>query len=248
MGTYGFPDIQGFYDMLYGTAGVDFGGYTSWQVAAAAGLVWGGNPPFRITDFISIYPKFAGPPSAFTGLVLEANSATVTGFTAVTGIATGQLVVNLNSLPKDTTVLSVNSEENTITLSNPASANDTVLTIYETPPVPLIVILTYISLAQISLLHGRYHGAWFICMCYFVAHYITLWLRTEAGAATMTQSQVASSGLAKGIITNRAAGVVSAASKFLEGYEEFGAWGETQYGELFITMARAICAGPIFVQ
>jgi hypothetical protein len=72
-------------------------------------------------------------------------------------------------------------------------------------------------------------------------------MRSESGSPNITASQVAASGLTKGIIVQRSAGDVSAGSKIVEGYEQWGAWGETQYGELFMTTARATNAGPIWV-
>ena len=162
------------------------------------------------------------------------------------GIKVGQLVVNLNSIPKDTLVESINTGTGTITLTNVATANDTSLTIYKAPWAPLIVMMTYLQLALACVMQARYKQMWIMQVAYFVAHYITLYLRTEAGP-NITAAQVASSGLTKGIIVHRAAGDVSASSKVIDGWENWGAWGETQYGELFITVAMSTCAGPIWV-
>lgn len=246
---YGFPDIEGFYDMLYGTAGVDFGGATCFQFGAAASLVFPGNPPYTVTDFIGIYPKFAGPATSFTGLTITQGSNVISGFNATTiaGFQVGQLVVNLNSIQKDSLVTAYDPIGLTVTISNPALANDVGMTVYQNPVMPIMVILSYVCLAQVSISQQRYHAAWFMAMSYFVAHYCTLFMRTDSGDPSYTASSVASSGLSKGIIVQRTAGDVSATSKLIEGYEEWGAWTETQYGELFITLARAINCGPIFV-
>jgi uncharacterized protein DUF4054 len=245
MTRYGFPDIAGFYDMLYGTAGVDFQSLTILYYGGASGMVFPGNPPYTVTDFLGVYAKFFGPPSPFTGLTLTQGSAVITGFTSTVGIQPGQLVVNLNSVPKDTLVISTTST--TVTLSNQATANDTTLTIYEAPFIPIIVVKSYVQLALASLMFQRYQAAWMICMAYFVAHYCTLFMRSESGTPNATAAQVAASGLTKGIIIHRAAGDVSASSKIVEGYEQWGAWGETQYGELFMTIARATNCGPVWV-
>jgi hypothetical protein len=236
--------------MLYGTAGVDYQTLTCLVYGGSSGIVWPGNPPFTVTDFIGIYPKFVGPPTNYTGLTITQGSNTITGFnnTTILGFVPGVLLVNLNSLPKDTIVTAVNTGANTITISNNATQNDTVLTAYLTPFMPILVILTYIFLAQASVMSARYNQSWFIMMCYFVAHYCTLWMRSESGVPNLTASQVAASGLTKGVIVSRQAGDVSARSQLLlGGYDEFGAWGETQYGELFITIARATAMGPIWL-
>lgn len=244
---YGFPDIVGFYDMLYGTAGVDLQGLTLLHYGGASGMVFSGNPPYTVTDFLMIYPKFFGPPTKLTGLVITQGSAQITGFTDtnIVGLASAQLVVNLNAFPKDTLIVSVAG--NTITLSNPALVDDTILTVYETPFLPLVAILTYTMLALASVMYARFVEAWPVAMSLFIAHYCTMYMRSESGDQNITASQVASSGLTKGIIVSRAAGDVSASSQIIDGYDEFGAWRETQYGELFITMARAIAMGPVWV-
>ena len=244
---YGFPDISGFYDMLYGTAGVDFGGLTVLYFGGASGIVFSGNPPFTINDFLSIYSKFFGPPTNYDALTIQAGSNIILGFDATTimGLKVGQLVVSSSVIPDNTLITAVDSDS--ITISNDALLNSSQMTAYMTPFVPLIVIMTYITLAKASVMFSRYGAAWFMMMCYFVAHYLTLFMRTESGIPNVTASQVASSGLTKGIIVSRAAGDVSATSKVITGYEEWGAWAETQYGELFITIARSTNCGAIWV-
>lgn len=246
---YGFPDIQGFYDMIYGTAGVDFAGCTLSQFSQASGLVFNGNPSYTLTDFLGVYAKFGGAPTVISGLTITQGSTIISGFTSdnLAGLAAGQLIVNLNSLQKDSLIVSIDRTGLTVTISQPALLNDVSITAYQFPVMPIVVILSYIMLAQASVMQQRYQESWFMAMSYFVAHYCTLFMRTESGEPSITASQVASSGLTKGIIVQRSAGDVSATSKIIEGYEQFGAWAETQYGELFISIARATNLGPIWV-
>lgn len=243
-----WPDIVGFYDMLYGTAGVDLQALTVFQFGNASGIVFPGNPPYYVTYFLNIYPKFFGQASSFTSLVLTANSNAVTGFTGVNiqGIAPGQLVVNSNSVPLDTVVTGVNPTTGTVMLSNPVSQNDTSLTIYEAPFVPLVVMLMYVFLARISVSQQRYFGMWPQMMALFIAHYCTMYLRSESGPNN-TAAQVASSGLERGLIAAKSAGGVSAGIRFVDGYEAWGAFQETTYGVQFITIARAVNAGPVYI-
>ncbi len=247
---YGFPDIEGFYSMLYGTAGVDFAGATLIQFGQAAGMVFNGNPPYTVTDFFSVYAKFAGPPTNFTGLSITQGSNVISGFTQtnIATLAVGQLVVSMNVLQKDSLITAIDLEGLTITISQQAVQASNSLTAYTSPFLPLIVILSYVTLARASVMHQRYHESWFMAVSLFVAHYCTLFMRTESGEPNLTASQVASSGLTKGIIVHRQAGDVSATSQIIEGYEQWGAWGETQYGELFMTIARATSMGPIWVR
>ena len=249
MGTRGFPDIAGFYAMLYGTAGVDLQGLTLIQFGNASGLVFPGNPPYYLTDFLGSYPKFFGCQSSYTGLTITANSQTISGFTAqgMEGLIPGQLVVNLNSIPKDSIITAVDTGSKTITINNRASASDTTLSIYKGPFIPIVVMLTYVFLARSSLMCQRYAEMWPFVMGLFIAHYCTLWLRAESGP-NATAAQVASSGLEKGLIAAKSAGGVSAGIRFVnDGYEQWGAFQETTYGIQFITIARAVNCGPIYV-
>jgi hypothetical protein len=246
MCSFGFPDICGFYDMLYGAAGVDLQAITCLQFGGASGMVFPGNPPFTVTDFIGVYSKFVGPNTNLSGITITAGSNVITGLTAaqVASLATGQLVVS-SLIPPDSVITALGSFS--ITVTNPATGNGSSLTVYTGPFIPIVVLLNYVYLANASVKQGRYCEAWFMQMCYFVAHYATLFMRSESGTPNITATQVASSGLTKGIIISRQAGDVSARSQLIQGYEEWGAWGETQYGELFITIARATAMGPIWV-
>ncbi|HEY1646166.1 MAG TPA: DUF4054 domain-containing protein [Candidatus Saccharimonadales bacterium] len=247
MGTYGFPDISGFYAMLYGTAGVDFGGLTLMYFGGASGMVFSGNPPFTVTDFFNFYSKFAGPPTKITGTLAQ-GSAVVNGVSGsdIAGLSPGQLLVNSN-FPKDTLVLDIGTTSFTCSQPSSATTSAVSLTVYETPFIPIIVVLTFVNLALASVMSARYKAAWFMMMNLFVAHYSTMFMRTESGTPNQTAMQVAASGLTKGIIVGRSAGDVSAQSKIVEGQDAWGAWTETEYGVQFITIARATCAGPIFV-
>ena len=240
----GFPDIVGFYGMLYGSAGLDLQTLTIWQFDGAAGLVFSGNPPFTVTNFLQFYPKFFGVASQYSTVISTLGSAAVTGFTNTAGLAAGQLVVD-PAFPQDTLIVSVVA--GTVTLSNVATASGNTLTVYQSPFIPIVVILAYTFLAGASVMFQRYAEMWMFCMNLFVAHYCTMYMRTEAGPNS-TASQVATSGLTKGIVISRHAGDVGATSQLIGSYEQWGAWTETEYGVQFISIARAVNCGPIFVQ
>lgn len=247
MGTRGFPDISGFYDMLYGTAGVDFGAITLMHFGGASGMVFSGNPPYTVTDFLSIYSKFGGPQTIITGDFTQGSNV-INNVSApnLAGLAKGQLFVNDN-FPKDSLIIDKGSTSFTVTQPALSTLVAQASIVYEAPFVPMIVLVTYITLARASVMCARYREAWFMAISLFIAHYCTMFMRTESGVPNLTASQVASSGLTKGIIISRAAGDVSATSKLVEGYEGWGAWQETEYGVQFITLARATNCGPIYV-
>jgi hypothetical protein len=248
MGTSGFPDISGFYDMVYGGAGVDFGGLTLLYFGGASGMVFSGNPPYTVTDFFNFYSKFAGPASIINGnLTQGSNIITNIASNQITGLVSGQLLVNSN-FSKDTLIVDVGTTN--MTVSNPSTATviGSQIMVYEAPFVPIIVVLTYLNLALASVMYSRYQEAWPMMINLFIAHYCTLFMRTETGTPNVTASQVASSGLAKGITVSRAAGDVSATQELLlNQYMDWGAWTQTEYGLQFITIARATNMGPIWV-
>lgn len=247
MGTRGFPDIVAFYAMLYGTGGVDLQSLTVSFFGNASGAVFPGNPKFTATDFLQMYPKFFGCPTDLTSLTITAGSNIITGFTAQNFpnfLKVGQLVVNLNSIPKDSVITSLGN--NQITISNIATVNDTVLTVYDHPPMPIAVILAYVFLARASVMYQRYSDSWTLAMCLFIAHYCTLYMRSESGPY-VNAAQIASSGLERGLIAAKSAGGVSAGIRFIDGYEGWGTWQETTYGTQFITLARATNMGPVWV-
>jgi hypothetical protein len=244
--VFGYPDINGFFDMLYGTGGVDLQALTFSFYGGASGIVFGYNPPYTLTDFLGMYPKFFGTPTVFTSVTITAASTTISGFTDTTGLVVGQLLVNLNSFVSDTIITAVDPIAKTISVNVAPTSSDTTFLAYEAPFVPLVVMVTYVLLASSSVMMARYNESWFVAMSLFVAHYLTLYMRTESGPNS-TASEIASSGLTKGILIHRGAGDVSATSQLIQGYEQWGAWAETQYGELFITIARATNCGPVWV-
>jgi len=238
-----------FFDMLYGAEGVDLGGLTCLYFGNATGMVWSGNPPYYLSDFLQIYPKFGGPPTQITGAVITAGSQTISGLTvSSSGFAVGQLVINVNSIPPDAIIQTVDPNLNTITISTVPTQNDTSFTFYPTPNVPLVAMLAYLNLAEASVMQDRYHEAWPLMMALYIAHYSTMYLRSDSGVPSYTQQSAAASGLSTGIMVSQAAGDVSMSSKPLEGYDQFGAWRETTYGEQFMTLAATVGAGAIWVK
>lgn len=246
--SFGFPAIESFFDMLYGAEGVDLGGLTCLYFGNATGLVFPGNPPYFLSDFLQIYPKFVGPPTNYSNLTITAGSTTIKGFTNMAGITVGQLVFNPNNIPFDAIIQTVDTVGNEITISTIPTGNDTVLTIYQAPMVPLVALLAYLNLALASIMEAKWHEAWELAICYFIAHYSTMYLRSDSGVPSYSQQAAAASGLATGIMVSQHAGDVGMSTKPLAGYDEFGAWQLTGYGQQFMTLAATVGAGAIWVK
>lgn len=147
----------------------------------AANLAFGTNPPYQISDFFAIYPKF-GTASPYTS------------------------------------------------------------------PIPQPVLQLYINLASASLSQARWLDYWQMGMALFVAHYATLYLRSEGSVGTTAQ-QIASSGLAVGLKVSQAAGDVSQSQEYMTtGWESWGSWNLTTYGQQLITNAAIVGIGPMYIR
>jgi len=248
-----FPNYNLFLDTVWGWS-TEFG---SSLLAGASNVVVGTNPPYSITDFLAVYPKFGGAQLAVQGAI-TVGSAVVTGIQTTAGILPGQPVAPVTvqggtlvagNFPDGTLVLSVDSATQ-ITLSQPATTNTIpVIGIYTQPFVPFTVIALFINLASASLVQARWQEWWPMGMAWFIAHFCTLWMRTD-GSPTTSAGQAVSQGLARGIMISKSAGGVSASMLPVTqggGLEGWGSWQETEYGVQFATIARMMGAGPLWV-
>lgn len=166
-----------------------WGAGCSFEVACGAffdatNLVFGQNPPYYLDDFRSMYPKFFGLPTALTGCSTVTGSAVVT-VTSLSGIDYGQFVQAVGVFPPGTVITGIGNS--TITLNNAAlTTGSATLLVFEASPVPAGVILTYLNLAYASLVQARWQEQWYVAMGWFIAHYCTLYARSDASAVFQT--------------------------------------------------------------
>ena len=235
--------VDGFWDSLFG-GDIDSSGMQTYSLAS--GIVFGTNPPYTLSDFLEMYPKFFGAPSAITA-TLDGSTATITALNSTQNLKRGQLVTG-TGIPDGTVFVSVNPSAKTAVLSNVTTASGTAvqLTVYAAPPMPMMAIQLYINLASASLMQARWLDTWTLAMALYVAHFCTLYMRSEAGP-NQTASQIATSGLEKGIAVSKSAGGVSTAAQLLAGMEKWGAFAETTYGAQLIGFAEAIGSAAIWV-
>jgi hypothetical protein len=171
------PNFNAWLQTAWG-AGAEFG-VVCGAFYSATNLVFGQNPPYYLDDFRSIYPKFFGLPTALSGCATVIGSNVVT-VPSVLGLDYGQFVQAMGVFPKGTVVTDIGS--NTITLNNAAlltTANATLM-VFEASPIPNGVILMYLNLAYASLVQARWQEQWFVAMGWFIAHYCTLYARSDA--------------------------------------------------------------------
>lgn len=240
----GSPDFSLLINQWWGGAFGDT--LLAWDVAAASNIVGGTNPPYTVADFLAKYPKFGGIPTNITG-TLASGSNSVTAVSSVVGLAAGQLVTGVG-VAGGSIITAVGG--GTLTLSANATANITgeALTVYTAPFVPLAVLQMYIAFASASLAQERWLDWWPQGMAFFIAHYLTLYLRSDGDPAT-TAGAAASAGMILGFQTSRTVGPVSVSQENLlsSGWESWGAYQLTLPGQQFITLAAVVGFGGIYV-
>lgn len=182
MGGYGgylqnTPNFDAWLQTAWGS-GASYEVVCSWFYGAS-NFVYGQNPPYYLDDFKSIYPKFFGLPTALSGCstTLGANTVTVP---SIVGLDYGQFVQAFGVFPKGTIIIGLGT--NTVTLNNPAIVTNanTTLMVYESSPIPIGVILMYLRLAYDSLVQARWQEEWCVAMGWFIAHYCTLYAKSDA--------------------------------------------------------------------
>lgn len=177
------PNFNAWLQTAWG-AGAEFSA-TCGAFYGATNLVFGQNPPYFLDDFRAIYPKFFGLPTALSGCgtVIGTNVVTVP---STAGLDYGQFVQSAGVFPPGTVITGIGN--NTVTLNTNAlvtTANATLM-IFEASPIPTGVILMYLKLAYASLVQARWQEQWCVAMGWFIAHYCTLYARSDASAVFET--------------------------------------------------------------
>jgi hypothetical protein len=176
-GTQNWPNFNAWLQTAWG-AGAEYSVVCS-EFYGATNLVFGQNPPYYLDDFRAIYPKFFGLPTALSGCVTVIGTNTVT-VPSVLGLDYGQFLQSPGTFPRGTIIIGISG--NVITLNTDAlitSSNATFM-IFEASPIPTGVILMYLRLAYDSLVQARWQEQWFVAMGWFIAHYCTLYAKSDA--------------------------------------------------------------------
>lgn len=228
--------------------------------SAANNIIIGTNPPYQISDFLAFYPKFGTGVQGVTALSLGAGGS---GYlvndvlTLVQPDASGCLI-QVNTVSGGGAILTWTVQQpgtgysvaNLLAVTGGAGTGATFNVTVISPLVtlvPAIVLQTYINLASASLSQARWADSWRFAMALFVAHYMTLYLRSEGNPGS-TPGAIARSGLEAGIVVSSSAGDVSKTIEVPKGLEDFGAWTETEYGVQLATQAKIIGMGPMYIR
>ena len=183
------PNFTSWLETAWG-AGQEWSSVGNWP--GAGNLIPGGssgNPAYTLDDFYSIYPAFFGSAIAIAGCTTMMGSQTV-GVPSVTGLACGQFVRAVGSLPPGSVITGVGINSITVNQAAVVTGSAT-LSIYESPLVPMIVVKTYLNLAYASLQQARWQDTWWLAMGLYIAHYCQLYLdSTPSSVATMLQESL----------------------------------------------------------
>jgi len=119
---------------------------------------------------------------------------------------------------------------------------DAPFSIYQNPPLPLMVLQAYVLLANQCIFQARYNAMWPFAMANFIAHFATNFINSQ-GQPGSSAAQIAAAGLQTGILTSESVGGVSAGytnavpESYMEAYGP--SWATTSYGVALMTLANA---------
>lgn len=236
-------------------------------VTNAANIVFGSNPPYTLSDFLATYPQFGtGVQAILTAQIRNGGTGYSVGdiLTVVQpGGKLGTLVVSGTTVPGVITDLTppaspgvgtgyqvANGLPTTSNSVDGTGATIDVLTIspFVVPTgLSVAIMQLYLNLATVTLSALRWDAWWVPAVGWFVAHFLTLYLQSQ-GAVGGTAQQIAASGLAKGLNVSKSAGDVSLGTEYLlQGWEDWGSFNLTIFGQQLITIADIVGMGPMYI-
>lgn len=105
--------------------------------------------------------------------------------------------------------------------------------------IPIEVFNLFKAMADKSIKYDRYKSNWKYCMCLYIAHFLTLYLKTQEGDPGAQNALKGS--LPFGVASSKSVDGLSISYDFLgsaEDYSGYGTWKLTIYGQQLITMTK----------
>lgn len=140
----------------------------------------------------------------------------------------------------------------TITIpADPDADPPTEETTVEKNYIPDALLEMYVEFAHASVKVSRFHGAWKMCMAFFIAHFLTLYLQTAANADFSDPRAVAAAGKLQGLTASKSVDGVSVSYDFsavLQDLDGWASWKLTTYGVQYATLAKAYGMGGMYVR
>lgn len=115
--------------------------------------------------------------------------------------------------------------------------------------VPLGVLEMYLDIANDCIKKVRWHSKWKMGMCLYIAHFCTLYLQSMVDP-NLGAKGIAEASKSQGLDTSISVGDVSVSTDYsvattdISGYV---GWGLTSFGQQFISMARLVGKGGMYI-
>lgn len=182
------PNFNAWLESAWG-AGGEFG-VVCGSFYAATNLVFGINPPYYLDDFKTFYPKFFGLATAISGCQITIGTSVITLPADTVGVDYGQFLQAPGVFPKGTIIIDIGVNSITVNTSALVTNSNFTAKVYESSPIPTGVIQLYLNLAYDSLVQARWQEEWVVAMGWFIAHYCTLYARSDASEVFETLQTV----------------------------------------------------------
>lgn len=114
--------------------------------------------------------------------------------------------------------------------------------------VPDNVVQIFVNLAQQNINKARWHGSWDIAMAFFIAHFLTLYVKT-CGTTDDPITNLAS-GNFRGVQSSKSVDGVSVSydvSSVLSDLTGWGGYKMTEYGIQLLTLSRLYRLGGVYI-
>lgn len=112
------------------------------------------------------------------------------------------------------------------------------------------VLDQFIAMANTVVLEARWFEQWKFGMALFIAHWLTLYLQSANGGPDATAAQVIGAAQVRGLQTSKSVDSLSVSydvNVLVQGIEGWGMWKSTSYGMQFITIARMLGKGGMYI-
>lgn len=111
------------------------------------------------------------------------------------------------------------------------------------------LIDTYIGMAIECIPYSRWQTQWSFGVSLFVAHFLTLYLMTQDDPTCPASQVIAKSKSAMGIASSKSVGDVSISYDhgYLDSVNSWGTWNLTVYGQQYVTLAKLMGKGGMYV-
>lgn len=115
--------------------------------------------------------------------------------------------------------------------------------------IPDAVLNMYVEQAVACIQKSRWKAQWKSGVCLYIAHWLTLWLWANSPAGSPA-AVVANNGMSHGSIASKSVDGVSVSYGQTTGANGLTGWGsykDTLFGQQFLTMARIVGHGGMYV-